>query len=214
MKQVLILGATGNGLFIADLINQSYNRGMTDYKCVGFINDNLKVFNNYPVIGGFDKIEAMKEGDYYFITALSVDSRPQRREFFLGLSIPRQRLASFIHPTAFISANVVIEPGVIIAPNVTINTSSLIEEGARIMPNVSIGAHCKIGKYSFISVNSCIADFCSIEPGCHIGLSSVISEGLTVGDSSLVGIGGFLKESINGNEVWAGNPAKFLKFRY
>jgi sugar O-acyltransferase (sialic acid O-acetyltransferase NeuD family) len=214
MKKVLILGATGNGLFIADMINQTFTKGLTDYKCVGFVSDNLNEYEGFPVIGGFDRIEAIKKEDYYFITALSVDCRSGRREFFRRLSIPSERFVSFIHPTSFISENVIIAPGVIIAPNVSINTSSHIEEGVRIMPNVSIGASCKISSYSFISVNSCIADFCSIGPGCHIGLSSVVSAGVTVGDSSLLGIGSFLQKSVNGNEVWVGNPAEFLKYRY
>lgn len=214
MKQILILGATGNGLFIADMINQTFRKGLTDYKCVGFVNDNLNEYEGFPVIGGFDEIETIKKGDYYFITALSVDCRAGRREFFSRLSIPTDRYATFIHPTAFISENVIIDPGVIIAPNASVNTSTHIEEGVRVMSNVSIGASCKIGSYSFISVNSCIADFCSVEPGCHIGLSSIISDGVTVGDSSLLGIGSFLQKSVRGNEIWAGNPAQFLKLRF
>lgn len=214
MKRVLILGASGNGLFIADMINQTFRKGLTEYECVGFISDNLIEYEGFPVIGGFDKIEIVKKEDYYFITALSIDCRAGRREFFSRLSIPSERFATFIHPTSFISEKVIIDPGVIIAPNVSINTSSHIEEGVRIMSNASIGASCKIGSNSFISVNSCIADFCSVESGCHIGLSSIVSEGVTVGDSSLLGIGSFLQKSVRGNEIWAGNPAQFLKFRF
>jgi sugar O-acyltransferase (sialic acid O-acetyltransferase NeuD family) len=213
MKQVLILGASGNGLFIADMINQTFRKGLTDYECVGFVSDNLDEYQGFPVIGGFDKIETIKR-DYYFIPAISVDCRPGRRELFRRLSIPPERFATFIHPTSFISANVTIAPGVIIAQNVSINTATYIEEGVRIMSNASIGASCRIGCYSFVSVNSCLADFCNLEPGCHIGLSSVVSQGVTVGDSSLLGIGSFLQKSVKGNEIWAGNPAKFLKFRY
>lgn len=214
MKRVIILGATGNGLFIANLINQTFEDKLSDFKCVGFVNDNLKQFEGFPVIGGFNDIEQIKKDDYNFITALSVDCRPGRREFYEKLTIEASRFTSFIHPTAFISKNVVIGPGVVIGPNVTINSSTIIEEGVRIMPSVSIGAYCKIGEYSFLSVNSCIADYCKVEPGTHIGLSALISDRLTVGDSTLVGMGACLQESAGPNEVWVGNPARFLKKRY
>jgi acetyltransferase EpsM len=214
MKRVLILGATGNGLFILNMVNQGYSSGYTEYKCVGFINDGINEYEGYPVLAGFNEMSAILKEEYYFFTALSVDGRSGRRQFYERLSIPVERFATFIHPSSFISENVDIGKGVFIGPNVSVNTKTIIEEGARIMPSVSIGSRCKIEKYAFVSVNSCIADNCEIGAGCHIGLSALISEGVSTGDSSLLGMGGFLKKSMGMNEVWVGNPARFLKERY
>lgn len=214
MKKVAILGATSNGLFIAEMINQCYNAGLSEYYCTGFVDDFSISLGNYPIISKFLNINELIENNYYFIAAISVDSRPGRRDFYNSLNIPIEKMCSFIHPSAYISSNVIIKYGVIIGPNVSINTNTIIYENVRIMPNVSIGAYCKVGKHSFISVNSCLADNCEVGDGSHIGLSSCIAEGIKIGESSLVGMGAFIECNIKANEVWVGNPAKFLKKRF
>jgi len=214
MKRVLILGATGNGLFNANMINQTFDAGLCNFRCTGFVNDSPEGFKGYPVAGGFDKIDEFLEDDYYFLVGFGVDSRPGRRNFFADLNIPPERYATFVHPTAVISGDVVIEPGVIINPNVTINTGTTVGEGVRIMPGATIGSDCVLRQYSFVSVNSCIDDKCTLEEGCYLGLGSFLGEGVTVGDSSLLGMGGFLEKSIGSNEIWVGNPARFLKKRF
>ncbi len=214
MKKVAIIGATGNGLFIAEMINQCFNRRLTDFYCMGFVDDFSITFSGYPIISKFSGIPKLIKNNYYFITAISVDSRQGRKELYNSLHLPLEKMCSFTHPSAFISSNVIINKGVIIGPNVSINTNTIIEENVRIMPNVSIGAYCKIGKHSFLSVNSCLSDNCEIGDGCHIGLSSGIAKGIKIGDSSLVGMGAFVECNINSNEIWVGNPAKYLKKRY
>lgn len=214
MKKIIILGATGNGLFIADMINQCNKDGSTDDICLGFVNDIYETYEGFPVLGKFCDFKKLIAQNYFFITAISVDSRPGRRDFYKSLEIPQERFYSFIHPSSFVSSNVKIGPGVIIGPNVSINAHTKIHEGARIMPGASIGANCCIEQYSFVSVNSCIADGCIVKAGCHIGLNATVSEDITIGDSSLLGMGSFLNQSVNSNEVWVGNPAKLLKKRF
>lgn len=51
----------------------------------------------------------------------------------------------------------------------------------------------------------------SIENGVFIGGSTIILKGVTIGAFSIVGAGSVVTKSIPPNEIWAGNPAKFLK---
>lgn len=44
-----------------------------------------------------------------------------------------------------------------------------------------------------------------------IGASSVILPGVTIGDNSIIGALSLVNKDIPGNEVWAGNPARFIK---
>lgn len=44
-----------------------------------------------------------------------------------------------------------------------------------------------------------------------IGGHSIILKGVTIGDDSVVGAGSVVTKSIPAGEIWAGNPAKFIK---
>lgn len=46
-----------------------------------------------------------------------------------------------------------------------------------------------------------------------IGTNSIILKGLFIGDNSIIGAGSVVSKSIPANEIWAGNPVKFLKKR-
>jgi len=50
-----------------------------------------------------------------------------------------------------------------------------------------------------------------IEEGAFIGAGSIILKGVNVGARSIVGAGSVVTRSIPSGEIWAGNPAKFIK---
>lgn len=50
-----------------------------------------------------------------------------------------------------------------------------------------------------------------IKDGAFIGAHSIILKGVTIGKNSIVGAGSVISKSIPDNQIWAGNPAKFIK---
>ena len=48
---------------------------------------------------------------------------------------------------------------------------------------------------------------------CFIGANSVICKNISIGDNSIVGAGSIVTKDIPDNEIWGGNPAKFIKKR-
>lgn len=51
----------------------------------------------------------------------------------------------------------------------------------------------------------------SIGHDCFIGAGSIILKGVTIGDCSIIGAGSVVTKSVPSGEVWAGNPARFVK---
>lgn len=51
----------------------------------------------------------------------------------------------------------------------------------------------------------------TIREGAFIGAHCVILKGVTIGKNAVVGAGSVVTKSIPDNEIWAGNPAKFIR---
>lgn len=103
------------------------------------------------------------------------------------------------------------------------NTAITVAESVNIGKHVFIGAGCKIYDTDFHPIE---AEFrfgpnadnsmtktkpIVIEDGAFIGGHSIILKGAHIGENSVIGAGSVVTGSIPPNEVWAGNPARFIK---
>lgn len=50
-----------------------------------------------------------------------------------------------------------------------------------------------------------------IKSGAFIGARSIILKGVTIGEGSVVGAGSVVTKNIPSGEIWAGNPARYIK---
>lgn len=50
-----------------------------------------------------------------------------------------------------------------------------------------------------------------VKEGAFIGTSSIILKGVTIGERSIVAAGSVVVKSIPDNQIWGGNPAKFIR---
>jgi acetyltransferase-like isoleucine patch superfamily enzyme len=61
------------------------------------------------------------------------------------------------------------------------------------------------------NLNSLQAKPVLIKKGVFIGAHSIILKGVTLGENAVIGAGSVVTRDVPSNEVWAGNPAKFIK---
>jgi UDP-3-O-[3-hydroxymyristoyl] glucosamine N-acyltransferase len=88
---------------------------------------------------------------------------------------------------------------------------TIICDNVKIDNLVHIAHNVKIEKNTLVVAGSVICGSVNIGENCFIGANSTIREHLTIGNNVIVGMGSVVTKNIPDGEIWAGNPAKFLK---
>lgn len=100
------------------------------------------------------------------------------------------------------------------------NTTIVSETSVTIGEWTNIGGGTKIYDTDFHSLDPDIRyvddSFVKTKPivigsRVFIGGHSIILKGVTIGDGAVIGAGSVVTSNIPANEIWAGNPAKFIK---
>lgn len=111
-----------------------------------------------------------------------------------------------------ICAQCFIENDVVIGDNVTIKNGVYLWDGITIEDNVQIGPNVTFtnDKYPRAKMPY-ILQKTLIKRNASIGAASTILGGVTIGENSMIGAGSLVTRDIPDNELWYGNPAKFIR---
>ncbi len=140
MKQLVILGSGGYGRTVADVAEQlGYSIIFLDGSLPGH---ELSTFSSY--------IDDYTE----FIPAFG--NNEFRLEWLNRLETAGAKLATLIHPTAYVSPRATVRPGTGILPHVIINTDVVVEKGC------------------IINLGVIVDHGCIVEEGCHICLGAIV----------------------------------------
>ena len=53
----------------------------------------------------------------------------------------------------------------------------------------------------------------SICKGAYLGMNTLVVKPVTIGENAIIGAGSVVTKDVPANEVWAGNPARFIRKR-
>jgi UDP-2-acetamido-3-amino-2,3-dideoxy-glucuronate N-acetyltransferase len=111
-----------------------------------------------------------------------------------------------------ICAHSFIENDVVIGNNVTVKCGVYLWDGILIEDNVQIGPNVTFtnDKYPRAKQKFKLQRI-TIKKNASIGAGSVILGGITIGENALIGAGSVVTKDVPANELWLGNPARFIK---
>lgn len=212
-KKLLIIGGNGHGSVIASCIKDNIQRFNDDEWIVsGFINDYEERIDGYPVLGKTYDIYKFVEEGYYFSWGIHLIGRnPITKATFDRMCIPHERLATVIHKSAFISENVIIDPGCFIMANAYIGARTHLGLCTMVKAGVNMGHDIKCGELCHFAMGSIIGSYSSYGTCCDVSIGATVLEYRQIGNYSMLGAHSLLTHDIPDNQIYVGSPAKFLR---
>jgi UDP-2-acetamido-3-amino-2,3-dideoxy-glucuronate N-acetyltransferase len=112
-----------------------------------------------------------------------------------------------------INSHTFIENDVIIGDNVTIKCGVYLWDGIRIEDNVFIGSNTTFTNDKFPRSKQHPEQFqtITIKKGASIGVNVTILGNVIIGENAMIGAGSLVTKDVPADELWMGNPAKFIR---
>jgi len=105
-----------------------------------------------------------------------------------------------------------IENDVKIGNNVTIKCGVYLWDGITLEDNVQIGPNVTFTNDKYPRAKQAFElQRTVIKKNASIGAAAVILGGVTIGENAMIGAGSVVTKDIPANELWVGNPAKFVR---
>lgn len=199
-KKVIIIGASGHGKVIADIVLKSQDI------LVGFLDDGIEKGTrilNYEVLG--DSTYVNQYPDCEFI--IGVGSNAIRAHIADKCKV---KWYTAIHPGANVAMDVTIGEGTVIMANAVMNTSVKIGSHCIINTGAIIEHDCEIGDYVHISPNATLCGTVKVGSYTHIGASATIKNNIDITSNTVVGAGSVVIRNIEEKGTYVGVPARKL----
>jgi acetyltransferase-like isoleucine patch superfamily enzyme len=111
-----------------------------------------------------------------------------------------------------ICAHCFIENDVVIGNSVTIKCGVYLWDGILIEDNVQIGPNVTFTNDKYPRAKQKFElQRTIIKKNASIGAGSIILGGITIGENALIGAGSLVTKNVPANELWYGNPARFIR---
>ena len=111
-----------------------------------------------------------------------------------------------------ICANCFIENKVKIGNSVTVKSGVYIWDGVTLEDYVQLGANVTFTNDKYPrSKQPFELQLTLVKKNASIGAGTVILGGITIGENAMIGAGSVVTKDVPANELWLGNPAKFVR---
>lgn len=201
-EKVVIIGASGHGKVIADIIVKS------DDMVVGFLDDNPDLndeFIGFPVLGKVS--EANKYHGYKFVIAIGNATIRERISNELNVE-----WYTAIHPTAVVSSiDVEINEGTVVMANAVINSDSKIGRHCIINTGAIVEHDNNLGDFVHVSIGAKLAGNVKVGHRTWIGVGASVINNMQITNDCMIGAGAVVVRELMESGQYIGVPARKIK---
>lgn len=211
--KIIFIGGRGTAIVVADQMWDAKQRYGMDIEVLGLALDDRSggdEINGYPILCDikdlYDKYG--KYDDVKFIYQLyRPDVMRERTAILNNLNIPKEKFATFIHPSVMVAKSAKIGFGNVILANAVVNCNAIIGNFNTVNSGTLLGHDITIGNNNYFAGQVCVGSGLSIGNMNFIGLNTSIRNGISIGDGNIVGMSSNITKSIGDDNVLYGNPA-------
>jgi sugar O-acyltransferase (sialic acid O-acetyltransferase NeuD family) len=181
------------------------------WRVLGFLDDDPALHgttrSGLPILG---PVAAMAETAVVVCVGNPRDYTARQR-IVERLGLPAERYATVVHPAAEIGAGSVVGPGSVLLAGTVLTADVTVGSHVAVMPQAVLTHDDRVGDYATIASGVRLGGGAVLAAGAYVGAGALVLQGVTVGAWSLVGMGSVVLRDVPPGEVWAGNPARFLR---
>lgn len=206
MRRLAILGASGHGKVVADTAE------CCGWLAIEFFDDawpSLKKNGVWPVVGG--TTDLIKQLTNFDGVVVAIGNNSVRHEKLVELHMTGARLATLIHPAAFVSRYAAIGEGTVVFAGAVVNADASVGLGGILNTGCSVDHDCLLGEAVHISPGARLAGGVQLGDLSWVGIGASVRQMIRIGTCVVVGAGAAVVSDIPDNSIVAGVPAKRLR---
>lgn len=138
-----------------------------------------------------------------------IGSVPESRALIQAMSRPDQAIYDSFGPWF----DAVIGPTARVGPLATVDGGwkQATRVDGWVFEHAHVGHDCEVAEGAEISTGAILGGHVKIKRNARVGLNATVLPFVTVGEGAIVGAGAVVTKDVPAGEVWAGNPARFMR---
>lgn len=202
MTSLLIIGAGGHGLVVADAAQAT--RQWREIAFVDDREDRRGTIADWPIVGRTSDLERLRET--FDAVAVAIGANRQRLEFYDRLRVDFE-FPIIVHPRAYVSAHAELGPGTVVLAQAAINIAAVVGAACVVNTAASIDHDCRLADGVHVAPGASLAGSVQVGRCALIGVGSSVRDGIKIGANATLGAGAVAVRDVADDTTVIGVPA-------
>jgi sugar O-acyltransferase (sialic acid O-acetyltransferase NeuD family) len=206
MTRVIIVGAGGQGLVAADILEHAHADAGIDV--VGLVDDDPRLAGlpvlAWRVIGTRDMLRTTPHD----AVVVAVGDNRRRESLSHELAAAGARILSIVHSFSSMGSRVELGAGAMISAGAVIVAGVNAGDGLLLNTRASIDHQSRLGRYVHVGPGATVGADVAIGDRVLVGAGATVMSGITIGADAVIGAGAVVTRDVPPGLVVTGVPAR------